>query len=111
MENTGNKFCQWCHNPKNWLYWLIGAVVLVLVFCAGMASGRFAGYHRGEQYGFNNQKAGFNQMMRGRGQRGGERNFKNFQNGTANCTGPVGQNIPVLEQNIPAPTTTIPANQ
>lgn len=103
-----NKFCQWCSSPKNWLRWLVGAAIVMLVFCSGMAIGRFSGFNRGGQCGFERggfQQSGYNrnQMMRG------GRNGRYFTPNAEDEKVPTGQYAPVTNQVAPAATTTIPA--
>ncbi len=103
-----NKFCQWCSNPKNWLHWLIGAVVIMLVFCAGIAAGRFSTLYRsGQRGGF--ERGGFQQGGYGRQMMRGERNYRNFAPSNINTVAPAGQNDATNGQNTAAPTTTAPA--
>ena len=66
MENST---CKWCGNPKKWIYIGIALIVIMMVFCAGFAAGKFESLRRG-QYGFERgtyQQGGFygRPMMRG----------------------------------------------
>jgi len=48
---------------KSWLWWLIGFVVLVIVFCAGYRLGKWAAYFGyGDYYGYGSYQYG--PMMR-----------------------------------------------
>jgi len=65
-----NKFCQWCHNPKNWLRWLVGAVIVLLVFCAGFASGKFSSFHHFTKRSFGHRQFGDYQLNKPNAMRG-----------------------------------------
>ncbi len=102
-----NKFCQWCSSPKNWLRWIIGAVIIMMVFCVGLATGRFSSFSRyGGQCGI--ERGGFQQGGYGRPMMRGGRNGRYFAPNNTNGATQTGQPAPTTDQTAPTATTTAP---